>query len=720
MRHHDDLTGHGGLSGLPNESSQAWDGYSGSAVADPPSASPPPVSLAPVDLPMEEQLGEEPLQPESVSAAATTERRQGPLAKPSTATLGGSFASIIFHLWLLSMLATLTSSLPAPPAAPAIDSQLSADDVSLPETEELAKFELTDPKDKEYEAGELIEAVSIGQLRATEPRPQPASSPHDFDEMRPGIGIPAVSDVIPQGIQIDEHINVKGTTGDAMVSIETALDRVTWEIANHLVEHKTLVVWLLDASGSLKEQRGVISNRLRRIYGELGALEQAGKITRTDQALLSGVVMYGEKTTFITPEPTDKFELIQDAVKNAPTDPSGVENVFGAVELVMHRWQKYRTSMGRSVLVVIVTDETGDDFARLEPAILTCKRYGAKSYVIGPPAVFGRRQAYVPYVAPEDKKTYQLPVDLGPESYTIEVPALPFWFSSSQYDFLSAGMGPYGLSRLVRETGGSYFLTSMTTSSGLSPIGVFDPQALKAFEPDYRFATPQEYINDANRHKLRQAVMRAAELSLKYKVDKTPTLELRVTPQNYLQQLTDAQKSAAETTYMVDNILLAFPGNFEQEYQKESSPRWRANYNLTMGRLLALKLRAQEYNFVCAQLKQLGSGDVASKTNHWIFKPSKKLGAGAVSKKLSADAARLLKRTIDDAPDTPWALLAQRDLSIPFGFEVVQKYIPPPKPAEQRPAAATPGKKQVRLADDTQKKKAAPPPPPPPPKLPKI
>ncbi len=719
MRHHEPSTGLEGPNGLPNQSPVAWDGHSGSAVVDLPAPGAPPAKPVPA-FPSDLATDENSL-PQSAPAAETPEdHKQG--RRPSTASLGGTFTSIIFHLWLLSMLATLTSSLPAPPPAPAIDSVISADDDAMPEAEEISNFELTEPKDKEYDAGDLVEAASIGQLRATEPRPQSSSSVPDFqDEMRPGLGNPNLGEIISQGLEVDERITVKGTTGNAMVPVEKALDQVTWEIANHLLEHKTLVVWLLDASGSLNEQRGIITNRLRRIYGELGALEQAGKVVaRTDQALLSGVVMYGEKTTFVTPEPTDKFEAIQDAVKNGPTDPSGVENVFGAVEIVMHRWQKYRTSMGRSVLLLIVTDETGDDFARLEPAILTCKRYGAKAYVIGPPAVFGRRQAYVPYVAPEDKKTYQLPVDLGPESYTIEVPQLPFWFSSSQYDFLSAGMGPYGLSRLVRETGGAYFLSSMTTTSGLSPIGNFDPQALKAFEPDYRFATPQEYINDANRHKLRQAVMRAAELSLKYKVDKTPTLELRVNPQNYLQQLTEAQKSAAETTYMVDNILLAFPGNFESEYQKETSPRWRANYNLTLGRLLALKLRAQEYNFACAQLKQLGSGDVASKTNHWTFKPSKKLAAGAVSKKLAADADRLLKRTVDDAPDTPWALLAQRDLSIPFGFEVVQKYDPPLKPVERRPGPATPGKKQVQLADDTKRVKKPPPPPPPPPKLPKL
>jgi hypothetical protein len=628
----------------------------------------------------------------------------------------------VFHVWLLSMLATLTGIPPQPPAAPAIDSTILPEDEATPEPEVLTKFELTDPRDKEYESGEAIAAASIGQIKSAEPRPQQSLLTDDFNPLRPGLAVPAMREIVSQGLETNERIAVKGTTGDAMLPIEAALDRVTWEIAAHLTDRKALVVWLLDASGSLTQQRGTISARLHRIYGELGALEEAGKIVaKADQALLSGVVMYGEKTLFVTPEPTDKFDVIQDAVKSAPTDPSGVENVFGAVEQVMHRWQKYRTGQGRSILLVIVTDETGDDFDRLESAILSCKRYGSKAYVIGPPAVFGRRQAFVPYVAPEDKKTYQLPVDLGPESFTVEVAALPFWFSASQYEFLSAGMGPYGLSRLVHETGGAYFLTGMTTSAGLSPIGNFDPQALKAFEPDYRFGTPQEYINDAKGHKLRQAVMHAAELSLKYKPGSTPRLELRVNPQNYLQQLTDAQKSAAETTYMVDMILAAFQGNLEAEYQKESAPRWRANYNLTLGRLLALKVRAQEYNVACAQLKQLGSGDVANKTNHWIFQPSKKLGAGAASRKIAAEATRLLGRTVDDAPDTPWALLAQRDLSIPFGFDVVQKYDPPPKPQEQRPRPTAPAKKQVRLADDPKKKPAAPPPaPPPPPKLPKL
>ena len=76
-----------------------------------------------------------------------------------------------------------------------------------------------------------------------------------------------------------------------------------------------------------------------------------------------------------------------------------------------------------------------------------------------------------------------------------------------------------------------------------------------------------------------------------------------------------------------------------------------------------------------------------------------------------ADAERLLKRAIDDAPNTPWGLLAQRDLSTPFGFEVVQKFDPPPKRVEQKNAPAAPAKKQVRLAPDKAKKQPDKPPP---------
>lgn len=634
----------------------------------------------------------------------------------ATGNIAGTIASIVFHAWLISMLATFVMPDSNPLTPPPLESMFSK--VEQPEElpDVIIPHELANPDDKEYEVRKVINARSVGQVLSTKATPQSAPSPM-LPELTLQPSLPMYD--IPEGQEIDERLVIKGTTGEAAVQIESALDRVTWEIANHLQEHKVLVVWMLDASASLIEQRKVIGKRMHRIYGELGALDASEATPRPNNAILSAVVTYGATTNFITPEPTAEFKPIVDAVNNAPTDPSGRENVFGAVDQVMHRWSRFRTSGSRSMLLIVVTDETGDDFEKMEPAIQSCKRYGAKAYVIGPSAVFGRRKGFVPYVAPENSQTYQLPVDLGPETFIVDAVAVPFWYGGSQYDYLSAGMGPYGLSRLVKETGGVYFLTSMTTMAGLSPLGAFSASTMKAFAPDYRFGTPQAYLDDIAKHPLRQAVITAADLSLKFKAKGTPNLELRVLPGDYLRLLNEAQQSAAETTFMVDHIAQPLQGKLEAEYQKEKSPRWRAAYNLAMGRLAALKVRAFEYNYACSQLKNLGTGDIATKTNHWFFKPDPKIASGAQMKKLAADAEKYLKRVVDEAPGTPWALLAQRELSAPLGFTVVQKFIQPPPPPE-RPTG--PQTKQVRLANDNMppRRPTPPPPRPAPPPLPNL
>lgn len=627
----------------------------------------------------------------------------------STAALAGIVASVVFHLWLMAVLASMNWDEQRPLQYPALEARLTNFE-PVEEMDPPVSFELANPNDREMEVRKVVNARSAGFAVATQP--QVASAPPPRLEMPRLIPTGPAYD-IPEGLELDNRVVIKGNTGESSIQIESALDRVTWEIADHLRERKVLVVWLIDASASLKEQRLAIAKRLRRVYGELGALEQTGQITpRIQQGLLSGVVTFGEKTTFITPEPTADFDTVLNAVTDVKPDQSGKENVFGAMDKVVHQWGKYRTTNSRSIMTIIVTDETGDDFAMLEPAILSCKKYGVKSYVIGPAAVFGRRKGFVAYRAPEDGKTYQLPVDLGPETFAMEAVSLRFWFGGPQYEYLSSGLGPYGLSRLVTETGGIYFMTNMTTTRGLEPLGTYASENMKNFAPDYRFGTPDAYMLDVAKHPLRKAIVTAAQLSQKYKATETPLLELRVRPENYLRQLDDAQKRAAETTYMLDMILQAFPGSMEKDYQKERSQRWRVNYDLAYGRLLALKTRAFEYNSACAQLKQLGAGDIATKSNHWVFQPSRELSGGATSKKMATEADKLLKRVLEQAPGTPWAILASRELSNPLGFRVVQRFEPPPKPPEARPQP--PAKKGIQLANETKPKKAAPPPPPPP------
>ncbi|MCA9073001.1 MAG: VWA domain-containing protein, partial [Planctomycetaceae bacterium] len=486
--------------------------------------------------------------------------------------------------------------------------------------------------------------------------------------INPDVPKPKIYD-IPEGREIAERLIVRGTTGDSLVQIDSALDRVTWEIANHLQEQKVLVVWLLDASGSLTEQRAAIVKRLDRIYGELGALKNEELIPRLQQPLLSAVVAYGERTHFLTPEPTNKFELIREAIEKVPVDPSGKENVFSAIGQSVDRWSEYRARFGRRIMLIVVTDETGDDFAAHAPAISLCRRYGAISYVIGPHAVFGRQKGFVPYVAPENGKTYNLPVDLGPETPTFDNVEIPFWYDGPQYKYLSSGFGPYALTRLVTETGGIYFSTHMTTMKGFSPEGMFEAEKLKPFEPDYRFGTPDEYLKDLEKHPLRMAVIKAAQISRNVEPEGTPEMELRVTPAGFKNQAKEAQKTVAKSGYFLNRILSAFPNGIEKALDSEPSPRWRMTFCLAYGRLLGQRARCLEYNLALADLSNsLTPQDVGSKSNHWIFRPDKQLNYATSEKRNAELAEKLLRQVLEEAPGTPWAKLAERELRHPFGI----------------------------------------------------
>jgi hypothetical protein len=640
------------------------------------------------------------------------------ISDASRGSMAGTVASVIVHVWLLMNLAQMNVEEEPHYYDPPIDSHIVTEEDDKPEELEVVKYELANPNDRELEVREVVNAASVGLSQTMTPKVE--NAPRPLDELIPEARELNVYD-IPEGVEVDERVVVKGTNGQAMIQLESALDRVTWEVANNLQEKRVLLVWLLDASGSLKKQKQIIGTRLRRIYGELDALENSEQIPRREIPLLTGVVAFGSKTEFLTPNPTEDFETILNAVQNAPIDPSGRENIFTAVKHVVSTWSRFRVQQHRRIMVVAVTDESGDDFSEsLEPAVALCQRHGAKAYVIGPAAVFGRQKGFVPYVAPEDGQTYNLPINLGPETAVIENVSIPFWYSGQQYTYLSSGFAPYALARLVHETGGVYFMSNMTTMSGLTPLGVFDDVSLKPFIPDYGYSSLDDYARDIRKRPIREAIVRASFLSREYKAGGTPTLDLRVTPQNFRQSASNAQRSVARSQLMLDRVLQAFPDGIEDALGGEESERWRMNFCLSYGRLLAQRVRCLEYNFAFAWMKtNLSNQDVQTKSNHWIVKPSSKINYAGNMKKVAEKAEALLKRVVDEAPGTPWAVMAARELKDGMGITIAQRFIPPPPPRRNNNNANNKKRRAILLA--AEQKKAAPkvaPKPKPKPKLP--
>lgn len=258
-------------------------------------------------------------------------------------------------------------------------------------------------------------------------------------------------------------------------------------------------------------------------------------------------------------------------------------------------------------------------------------------------------------------------------------------------------------------------MTNMTTMSGLTPLGVFEPDVMRPFQPDYNFGSLDAYEKDLKKHPLRLALVDAAARSRRFTAKGTPTLDLRVTAGNFKQAASDAQKSVAESQLMVEMILQAIPDSLEKQLDREPSARWRMNLCLTYGRLLANRVRCMEYNAAFAWLKNdLTADDINKKSNHWIVRSDKSINYAGNLRKTAQKAEELLQRVVKEAPGTPWAVLAARELKDPFGIRIEQRFIPPPPPAPPRPPGPPP--KQVLFAPEETKRPAPQPKPAPPPK----
>jgi len=473
------------------------------------------------------------------------------------------------------------------------------------------------------------------------------------------------------GAQLNQVVAHAGALGFSFAHVDVAVDCLTDEILTNLEESKVLVVWIMDASISVEPDRQAVAHRLEKIYNQLITL---GDLSRG--ALTSAVVAFGERAEEMVP-PTNDYATVVDAIRHVPTDKSGVENVFSTVLGCLDRYQKYRTREHRRLLLVIWTDESGNDYDKLEDAVRSCRNSVTPVYVVGPSAMFGRQKGTMPYQH-TDGKTYQLPVDRGPDTVRQERLALPYWFEGEQFETLHAGIGPFALTRLAHESGGGYFIKDHAADR----VG-FSVESMLGYMPDYD--SPWEYLRRADKSPLRHAVLAAVDLTHARKLKGTPRLRFAPNGQTYFQELREAQTTAAFNLLTIQEAVAGFgPKGMEQHYAKEPSARWRAWYDLTYGRLLAMCVRCNEYNWACAVMKGKGAEFVDKKSNRWEFRPDEQLHSGSQNERMAKEALRLLRRCAHDNGGTPWELLAERELEQPFGFVVDETYEappPPPKPA---------------------------------------
>lgn len=468
---------------------------------------------------------------------------------------------------------------------------------------------------------------------------------------------------LPLQDQLAMSFESRGQTDKVAGGVEGAMDRITHEIATSLKERQTFVLWLFDASGSLRDRRDSIVDRFELVYRQL---ETQGKT----EGLHTAIASYGESTKILTPKPiTDVPTLIQ-AVRGIEVDDSGIENVFTAVYQTVDKWKRFQGNKGRcNKRVFIVTDERGDDIEGLEETIDLCKRFGVRVYTVGNAAIFGKREGYVDYREEDGYVHHNVVVDQGPESAFPHQIKLAFWGGPAvgrQLLRMSAGYGPYGLTKLCAETGGVFFITE--ENKGFQ----FDTAVMREYTPDYRPVL--EIETEIRKNPAKTALVQAA-MAVEINEVPAPQLAFRADNDTILrQQITEAQKPLADFQYHT-NKLYALLEQGSQARRTLKDPRWRAGYDLALGRVQAMRVRAYGYNVMLADMKSTPQTFQTEGNNLWVLTPSDKIESGPTVRKSAEEAETLLKRVIDEHVGTPWAALAERELRQPLGWEWTESRI---------------------------------------------
>jgi hypothetical protein len=500
---------------------------------------------------------------------------------------------------------------------------------------------------------------------------------------------------------LDRLVDQKGKVGQGTEGAVGAVDRITFEILKEMEQHPTLVVWMFDQSGSLQQQRRDIRGRFDRIYTELGIAQDSGaKGFQNDQSekpLLTSIIGFGSQVKLFTENPIDDLDEIKRIVEEMEVDTTGEEKVFTAITSAVDQYKslcRNRGSRGpqRKVLFVVVTDEKGDDENLLETSIKSCRKWGIPVYVIGVPAPFGRQHTLVKYVDPDpqfDQTPQFAQVDQGPETFLPERVFVGFTANFQQEPKLDSGFGPFALTRLCYETGGIYFTVHPNRNTNrkvrrreLNAFAsdleyFFDPVTMAAYRPDY--ISSDDYVKQVKLSPLRQSLVMAAQQSPAVGLARPRTRFVRRNEAALVGDLTRAQQDAAKLEPRLARMAQILSPGFKLR-DKEVSLRWKAGYDLAMGRVLAQKVRTGAYNAMLAQAKR-GMPFKDKKNNTWVLEPSEEISVGSKTQSEAKLAIELLQSVVADHEGTPWALLASQELEVPIGWVWKEEYtdLTPPR-----------------------------------------
>lgn len=456
-----------------------------------------------------------------------------------------------------------------------------------------------------------------------------------------------------------------GKSIGANSSVEENVERLRSEIASSIDFAPTMIVWVVDATQSASELRSSWANGVKKLYSDFQANGLPGG--KSAEALSTAIVSFGEKTDFVLDQPTTDFGEVIGKLDSIQTDSSGKEATFSTIGQVFDKYGPIKQQQARELLVVVVTDEAGDDWQHVDAVVEKANTTGVRVYAIGVPAPMGRKMAEV---APQESRSDGMPAMLqGPETRYSQRVDMKFNSGGFGGDDVDSGYGPFALSYLTYQTRGSFLVSRLRSAPWPGSAIRFDDEVMRKYPPQYLTETQYQALLSENKAlaALHQAASQGQVEAMTY-----PASQFVVEDEARLKNSLDgAQRIAARLEPLINAIYDPLAEG-EKDRDKISDKRWQASYDLALGRAAANKARVDGYNQMLAILKG-GRKFEDPSHNTWNLEPADTLEeAGSRLEKTRLQAKEYLERVIKEHPDTPWAYFAEKELETPIGWKWVE------------------------------------------------
>ena len=428
----------------------------------------------------------------------------------------------------------------------------------------------------------------------------------------------------------------------------------------------TMVAWLIDQSASNEALRRNVTTQLRYFY-----LQPADD---SRSPLLTGILEFGAESRWLTEEPTTDSQVVIDAIDKLEQDSSGQEMAFTAISRVLEDCMSYRVEKDMQVIIVVITDEAGDDVEKMDAAVSTTARYAIPVYVIGPAAPFGRQALLADKVESSDPAGRRV-IHQGPESRHSERIQIPFANATYGMERTHSGFGPFHWEYLCRTSGGDYLAVTMPGYSasmmrgsfqgGTYVFGKYESSVIRRYAPDYVSEVAYQQLLDQNT--ARRALHEAAKLEPAGLLERPVTQFIYRDEAQMTRDVSRAQLAAARLEPELQKVHDVLK-NGEAGRTELTRPRWQAGYDLAMGRALAARARVEGYNAMLAALKR-GRTFESPTSSRWVLVPDDNIEAGSSYQRLVDKARTYLERVTTEHAGTPWARIAEKELETKLGWK---------------------------------------------------